>query len=65
MNTSLLLKRIEACRKEMISLSEKHGMASVPVIESSKKLDNLLNQYERAKNSISRESGKKDTKLQS
>ena len=47
MNTTvLLLSKIETCRKEMIALSNTYGLTSHQVIQSSKKLDELLNRYE-------------------
>lgn len=46
MQRSLLLKQIETCREEMITLSELYGMSSVEVVDCSKKLDHLLNEYE-------------------
>ncbi|MEN2467931.1 aspartyl-phosphate phosphatase Spo0E family protein [Ornithinibacillus sp. FSL M8-0202] len=42
----LLLQEIEQCRKEMITLSNKYKLTSEVVVETSKKLDNLLNQYQ-------------------
>ncbi len=42
----LLLQEIEQCRKEMITLSNKNKLTSEVVVETSKKLDNLLNQYQ-------------------
>lgn len=46
MNKSLLLEKIEICREEMITLSDLYGMTSEVVIQTSKKLDNLLNEYQ-------------------
>ncbi|WP_246206687.1 aspartyl-phosphate phosphatase Spo0E family protein [Virgibacillus ihumii] len=45
-NNSLLLEKIEECRDEMMILSNHHGLTSEIVIESSKRLDNLLNTYQ-------------------
>lgn len=45
MRKSLLLK-IEQCREEMLTLSDLHGMTSEIVLQSSKKLDDLLNEYQ-------------------
>ncbi|SHF73164.1 aspartyl-phosphate phosphatase Spo0E family protein [Ornithinibacillus halophilus] len=42
-----LLKKIEKCRKEMIELSTTYGLTSKKVVQSSKKLDNLLNEYQK------------------
>lgn len=47
MNIDSLLKEIEMCRAEMISLSQSHEMTDEIVIHSSQKLDILLNQYQR------------------
>ncbi|WP_082684202.1 aspartyl-phosphate phosphatase Spo0E family protein [Lentibacillus amyloliquefaciens] len=44
-NHSLLLEKIEKCRLEMLELSKQYGLTSMPVVESSKRLDNLLNKY--------------------
>ncbi|MFS0674922.1 aspartyl-phosphate phosphatase Spo0E family protein [Ornithinibacillus sp. 179-J 7C1 HS] len=41
-----LLQEIEQCRKEMITLSNKYKLTSEVVVATSKKLDNLLNQYQ-------------------
>ncbi len=46
MNKSSLLEQIEQCRKEMITLSDLYGINSDIVIQSSKRLDDLLNQYQ-------------------
>lgn len=46
MSESLLLEKIEDCRKEMITLSDLYGMTSEVVIQTSKKLDILLNEYQ-------------------
>jgi len=43
---ALLLKQIEQCRAEMITLSHSYRMTDDVVIQSSKKLDDLLNQYQ-------------------
>ncbi|WP_245799116.1 aspartyl-phosphate phosphatase Spo0E family protein [Virgibacillus siamensis] len=45
-NNSLILEKIEQYRDEMIILSNDHGLTSEIVIESSKKLDDLLNTYQ-------------------
>lgn len=42
-----LLQEIEQCRKEMIKLSITHDLTSEDMIESSQKLDELLNQYQK------------------
>ncbi|HLR81052.1 MAG TPA: aspartyl-phosphate phosphatase Spo0E family protein [Bacillota bacterium] len=42
-----LLKEIENCRQEMIQLSNVYGLTSQVVIQSSKRLDELLNKYQR------------------
>jgi hypothetical protein len=42
----LLLKKIEQCRKEMIALSSSNKLTSDAVVETSKKLDLLLNEYQ-------------------
>ncbi|MDY0395009.1 Spo0E family sporulation regulatory protein-aspartic acid phosphatase [Virgibacillus halophilus] len=47
----VLLKEIEICRKEMIALANEHGLNSESVIHCSKKLDDLLNQYQKKKKS--------------
>lgn len=47
--SKVLLKEIEICRKEMIDLADQHGLNSEHVILCSKKLDNLLNQYQKQK----------------
>jgi Spo0E like sporulation regulatory protein len=41
-----LLQKIEQCRKEMIALSGSYKLTSDVVVETSKKLDNLLNEYQ-------------------
>jgi hypothetical protein len=41
-----LLLQIEQCRKEMITLSDTYKLTSEVVVETSKKLDYLLNQYQ-------------------
>ncbi|SFE18500.1 Spo0E like sporulation regulatory protein [Lentibacillus persicus] len=45
---SILLEKIEKCRLEMLELSKQYGLTSTPVVQSSKRLDDLLNQYENA-----------------
>lgn len=42
-----LLKKIEKCRNQMITLSYSHGYTSEAVIKSSKRLDSLLNTYKK------------------
>lgn len=46
MQNALLLKKIEQCRAEMITLSHSYQMTDDVVIQSSKRLDDLLNQYQ-------------------
>ena len=46
MGKLVLLEKIEACRKEMISLSHSHSLTSEVVISSSTKLDELINEYQ-------------------
>lgn len=46
MSKSLLLEKIEIRREEMISLSDLYGMTSEVVVQSSKELDGLLNEYQ-------------------
>ncbi|WP_010099565.1 aspartyl-phosphate phosphatase Spo0E family protein [Ornithinibacillus scapharcae] len=41
-----LLQKIEQCRKEMIALSDTYHLTSEVVVETSKKLDLLLNEYQ-------------------
>lgn len=41
-----LLKQIERCRAEMITLSQSYDMTDDIVIKSSEKLDALLNEYQ-------------------
>lgn len=43
MEESVLLDQIEQCRREMIALSDLHGINADIVIQSSKRLDELLN----------------------
>nr|WP_209482260.1 aspartyl-phosphate phosphatase Spo0E family protein [Virgibacillus litoralis] len=45
-NNSILLEKIEDCRDTLISLSNTHGLTSEIVIQTSKKLDKLLNEYD-------------------
>ncbi|HAM79514.1 aspartyl-phosphate phosphatase Spo0E family protein [Ornithinibacillus bavariensis] len=42
----LLLQKIEQCRKEMIALSGSYKLSSEVMVETSKKLDHLLNEYQ-------------------
>lgn len=46
MQKASLLKKIEQCRAEMIMLSHSYRMTDDIVVQSSKKLDALLNQYQ-------------------
>ena len=46
MSKLVLLKKIEACRHEMISLGDYHELTSETVIASSTKLDQLINEYQ-------------------
>ncbi|GGN65646.1 aspartyl-phosphate phosphatase Spo0E family protein [Oceanobacillus indicireducens] len=46
MSKSMLLEKIEACRQELIALSYHHELTSQAVIESSMKLDTLINKYQ-------------------
>ncbi|MEC5425820.1 aspartyl-phosphate phosphatase Spo0E family protein [Virgibacillus sp. C22-A2] len=46
MGKSVLLEKIEECRKEMITLSHSHALTSEAVISSSLKLDRLINEYQ-------------------
>ncbi|GGA78747.1 aspartyl-phosphate phosphatase Spo0E family protein [Ornithinibacillus halotolerans] len=41
-----LLEQIEECRKELIALSDNNKLTSKIVVETSKKLDDLLNEYQ-------------------
>ncbi|PAV28189.1 hypothetical protein CIL05_17640 [Virgibacillus profundi] len=45
MGKLILLKEIEKCRKEMISLSSTNALTSEVVVSSSVKLDKLINEY--------------------
>ncbi|WP_430789179.1 Spo0E family sporulation regulatory protein-aspartic acid phosphatase [Virgibacillus flavescens] len=47
MDNCNLLQKIEQCRKEMILLSHSHGYTSEIVVKTSKRLDSLLNKYEK------------------
>ncbi|MHA6253163.1 aspartyl-phosphate phosphatase Spo0E family protein [Oceanobacillus sp. CAU 1775] len=47
MGKLILLKEIESCRREMISLSYYHELTSDIMIESSMKLDELINKYQK------------------
>ncbi|WP_083443537.1 aspartyl-phosphate phosphatase Spo0E family protein [Ornithinibacillus contaminans] len=40
-----LLQKIEQCRKELIALSVSHHLTSDVMVEASRKLDKLLNEY--------------------
>lgn len=46
MHSSLLLEKIEQCRKEMISLSNSNNLTSEKVISTSTKLDKLIQEYQ-------------------
>lgn len=46
MQKDLLLKQIEQCRAEMITLSHSYPMTDEVVVQSSKRLDDLLNEYQ-------------------
>lgn len=46
MQRASLLKQIERCRAEMITLSQSYDMTDDIVIKSSEKLDALLNEYQ-------------------
>lgn len=52
MSEAVLLKKIEQCREEMIQLSNSYGINSEIVIQSSKKLDDLLNQYQNLREAL-------------
>jgi len=43
-----LLEEIENCREELINLSKLHGTTSDIVLKTSKKLDHLLNKYQKS-----------------
>lgn len=46
MGKLILLKKIEACREEMITLSGSHPLTSEVVMYSSTKLDKLIIEYQ-------------------
>ncbi|MBM7599449.1 hypothetical protein JOC34_001817 [Virgibacillus halotolerans] len=46
MGKLILLEKIEACREEMISLSNAHPLTSEIVVSTSTKLDKLINEYQ-------------------
>lgn len=48
MTKSILLEKIEECRKEMILLSDDHDLTSEAVISSSMRLDELINLYQKS-----------------
>ncbi|MBP2241619.1 stage 0 sporulation regulatory protein [Cytobacillus eiseniae] len=50
MNASNLLKEIEECRKEMIELASIFPLSNKEVVAASKRLDQLLNLYEKQGN---------------
>ncbi|RKQ13266.1 aspartyl-phosphate phosphatase Spo0E family protein [Oceanobacillus bengalensis] len=43
----MLMEKIEECREEMITLSDKYDLTSEAVISSSTKLDKLINEYQK------------------
>ncbi|WP_080875983.1 aspartyl-phosphate phosphatase Spo0E family protein [Oceanobacillus timonensis] len=45
MDKNTLFLEIEACRQEMLTLSEEHGLDSEPVLTTSEKLDALIYAY--------------------
>ena len=45
MDKKTLFTNIERCREEMLALSEKHGLNSNVVLATSKRLDELINDY--------------------
>lgn len=49
MSKLVLLEKIEASRQEMITLSDSHALTSETMIESSMKLDKLINKYQNPK----------------
>lgn len=49
LNPADLLNRIESLRRNMIEVANEKGFSSNESIEISRKLDNLLNQYEKTK----------------
>ncbi|OLN21384.1 hypothetical protein BTO30_15245 [Domibacillus antri] len=49
MQLTNLWNEIENCRYEMISLAMKTSLSDIKVIEISKKLDELLNEYDDSK----------------
>lgn len=55
MSIPFILYEIEQCRAEMISLSKKYGMTSDEIIRTSKRLDGLLNEYQRLKETAGKE----------
>lgn len=57
-----MLLKIEQCRKEMIALAEKHGMSSDKVIRASRHLDEMLNEYQRLKETSTESSPIKNAK---
>lgn len=46
MDNSILFEKIEQCRVEMITLGSSHKLTSDAVVQSSKQLDELLNEYQ-------------------
>lgn len=49
MSVQDLLREIEICRNEMISLTAQHSLSNQQVVDASTKLDVLLNKYDTAK----------------
>ncbi|WP_082918258.1 aspartyl-phosphate phosphatase Spo0E family protein [Oceanobacillus sp. Castelsardo] len=47
MTKSILLEKIENCRKEMILLSNNQDLTSEAVVSSSMRLDELINLYQK------------------
>ncbi|QTM97929.1 Spo0E family sporulation regulatory protein-aspartic acid phosphatase [Sediminibacillus dalangtanensis] len=43
-----LLEKIEACRREMLELSQKKELTSDAVVSASTRLDYWLNEYDKA-----------------
>lgn len=43
---SILMKKIEQCRAEMIALSNSYPLTSEVVVKTSMKLDELINEYQ-------------------
>ncbi|HLS09591.1 aspartyl-phosphate phosphatase Spo0E family protein [Lentibacillus sp.] len=47
-NHSIFLEKIEAYRQEMLAISKQYELTSPTVVESSRRLDELLNEYQDA-----------------